>query len=135
MNFLVAGSRSFYSENLDDKTLKKHYKVGLETLEKVYTTYGITSVISGKATGADTFGENWGISKELIIKECPAEWDRYGKRAGMVRNKEMGEDEDVAVIFCDEKSKGTINMINIIKKLKKPLILINFEDKEFEDEW
>jgi hypothetical protein len=132
MKLLIAGSRGFYNSK-DDEVLEKHYKLGLEVLDKVYTEYDITRTISGKAKGADSFGELWAKSKDLIVSEYPANWDLYGKGAGHIRNKTMGDLADIAVIFWDSKSKGTKNMIDYIRKLKKPLVLIEYNAED--DEW
>ena len=44
-------------------------------------------------------------------------------RRRMIRNKEMAEYIDWAIIFWDGKSKGSENMIEQLKTLRKPYIL------------
>ena len=57
-------------------------------------------LVCGMATGPDLIAKNWaekvwqqGKNKEfkILIKEFPADWEKYGKAAGAIRNKEMGD--------------------------------------------
>ena len=47
------------------------------------------------------------------MKEFPADWNQYGKRAGPLRNQEMAKYSDVLIAFRykDNPSRGTENMI------------------------
>jgi hypothetical protein len=51
--------------------------------------------------GADKFAAEWAESRQAITPEPhPADWDRYGRAAGPVRNKEMvAAGADLAVTF------------------------------------
>lgn len=80
----------------------------------------ITEIVSGRAGGADRSGENFAISQKIPIKDFTADWNKYGKSAGPIRNKEMAEYCDKAIIFWDGKSKGTINMMGNLDQLHKP---------------
>jgi hypothetical protein len=80
-----------------------------------------TEIVSGKARGSDTFGEQWANDNNIPIKEFPANWDRYGKRAGYIRNTDMANYADALVAVWDGKSKGTLHMINIASE--KSLII------------
>jgi len=133
MILLIAGSRGFYNSE-EEEVLKYHYKLGLETLQSIKTKYNVLEVLSGKAKGADAFGEIWAKTNDIRVKEFPAEWDKYGKKAGMIRNKVMGDIADIAVIFWDGKSPGSKNMIDYFKSLKKPIYIINYNEGDY-DEW
>jgi hypothetical protein len=76
----------------------------------------ITEIVSGTARGADKFGEEIAEKFNISVKRFPADWDRYGKRAGYVRNEEMAKYADALIAVWDGKSKGTKNMIDIAKK-------------------
>ena len=73
-------------------------------------------IVSGNALGVDKIGEKWGKSLGYKIKLFPANWGRYGKSAGYVRNKEMANYADALIAIWDGKSKGTKHMIDIAKK-------------------
>ena len=77
------------------------------------------TVISGTAAGADRLGEKWATAqKELVsLDRMPAEWDKYGKRAGYVRNAAMAAKADGVIVFWDGKSQGTRHMIDIAMRI------------------
>jgi hypothetical protein len=57
---------------------------------------------------AKEFCENWGIPQD----PHPADWDKYGKPAGHIRNKEMVDlNPDYAVFFMEGPSRGTTNCL------------------------
>ena len=112
MKVAIIGSRTFNNYGLL-KSYLDPYK------EK------ITLVISGAAKGADTLGEKW--TKENNIKTLifPANWDKYGKRAGFIRNEDIIKNCDVCVAFWDNESKGTQHSLNLCKKYNKPFIVVD----------
>jgi hypothetical protein len=52
------------------------------------------------------------------------EWDKYGKKARPIRNELIIKDEDNIIAFWDGESRGTLNSINIAKRLNKKLNLV-----------
>lgn len=44
------------------------------------------TIISSGANGADKSGERYGEENNLPVEAYPAEWDKYGKSAGYIRN-------------------------------------------------
>ena len=77
----------------------------------------ISSVVSGCAVGADTFGAIWARYHNLPLKCMPADWERYNKRAGYLRNQDMASESEALIAVWDGKSKGTAHMIDIATKL------------------
>lgn len=77
-------------------------------------------IISGCVQGADKLGERYALDNCHFIKRYPADWERYGKSAGPIRNREMAEyaaeKNGVLFAFWDGKSKGTKNMIETAEK-------------------
>ncbi|MBE6798218.1 MAG: DUF2493 domain-containing protein [Ruminococcaceae bacterium] len=84
-------------------------------------------VVSGGCKGADMIGERYAEENKFIVERYPAEWNKYGKKAGPIRNKIMAETADFIICFWDGKSKGTQSMIKYAKAYRKPLkiFLIN----------
>jgi len=74
-----------------------------------------TVVISGRARGADTLGEEWAKANNVPREVYPANWDLYGKSAGFIRNKQMAEVAEALIALWDGSSKGTSHMINIAR--------------------
>jgi hypothetical protein len=74
-----------------------------------------TKVVSGVAMGIDKCGIVWAEEQGLPVARFPALWDKYGKRAGYVRNAQMADNADALVAIWDGRSKGTNHMINIAR--------------------
>jgi len=72
----------------------------------------ITEVVSGMAKGVDTLGEQWAEKAAVPVKQFPADWDQHGKKAGPLRNIEMGEYAEALIAIWDGKSRGTKHMID-----------------------
>ena len=58
-------------------------------LDKIAAEFRVGTVWHGGASGADSLGGSWAAARGHKISVFPADWDRYGKKAGMVRNSLM----------------------------------------------
>lgn len=87
-------------------------------------------IVSGCADGADRLGEKYAVEHSLSVERYPAEWDKYGKAAGPLRNKQMAEVADAVIVFWDGESKGTKSMIDCAKQANIPCKIIEIERKE-----
>ena len=113
---IIAGGRDF-----------KDYDLLKTKLNKILSNINTQIVIvSGKARGADSLGERYANEMEYKIAEFPANWDKYGKRAGYIRNEEMAKYADACVCFWDGKSKGTKHMIDLADKHNLKLRVIRY---------
>ena len=65
--------------------------------------------------GGEAYAKRMGIPCEVY----PADWRKYGKKAGMVRNAEMAEVADELVAIWDGRSRGTAAMIRMMRRRKK----------------
>ena len=83
------------------------------------------SIVSGMARGADTLGYLFAMSHNVVTYKFPADWDRYGKSAGYMRNREMGLFADGLVAFWNG-SKGTQHMIQYMGTLGKPVHIVKY---------
>jgi hypothetical protein len=105
MRVLVAGGRDFTDKDFLFKYLDKNFPEA-------------TVVISGRAKGADKMGESWARARGIDIEPYPAQWGRYGRKAGPIRNAEMlskGK-PDVVVVF--KGGRGSEHMATIARKAK-----------------
>lgn len=84
----------------------------------------ITEIISGGAKGADTLGADFAENNDIPLKIFPAEWDKYGKSAGFIRNQTIIDNCDVVLAFWNGESKGTADTIEKAKRAKKPTFII-----------
>lgn len=76
----------------------------------------IREVVSGKARGVDTLGERWAKENDVPIKDCYADWDKLGKKAGPIRNQEMAEYAEALILIYDGVSRGSSDMLERAKK-------------------
>ncbi|MBC8427529.1 MAG: DUF2493 domain-containing protein [Proteobacteria bacterium] len=100
---IIAGGRNITDYNYVIEACKQSHFV-------------ITEVVSGMAKGVDTLGEQWAREHNIPIKQFPANWDKYGRRAGPIRNEEMGDYSECLIAIWDGKSRGTKHMIDYATK-------------------
>lgn len=109
MKCIIAGGRDFVP------TDKDYYLV-----RRLINQYKITEIVSGGAKGADAYGERVANKDKLKLTIFPADWNKYGKRAGYLRNLKMGKYTDVAILFPG--GVGTSMMRDIMNRLGKEII-------------
>ncbi len=84
-------------------------------------------VVHGKARGADTLGGVAGKALGLEIEEHPAQWDKFGRAAGPIRNQEMLDSGLAYAVACHSDlttSKGTKDMVGRLEKAGVPYELV-----------
>lgn len=99
----ISGSRNY-------KNLWKIVSV-LQTLPKG------TMILHGGANGVDKYVDKIARLMGFNVMIFPAEWEKYYKGAGMIRNKIMLEQSDYLIAFWDGISRGTKGIIEIAKKM------------------
>lgn len=85
-------------------------------------------IIQGGAQGADRIAKIIAEKKNIQVIECPADWDKYGKRAGHIRNGEMlKEKPDLVIAFIKSglPNKGTNNMIKQAEDANYRVIILS----------
>lgn len=73
-------------------------------------------VVSGGARGIDIAGEIVAESYLIPWKRFPADWDKYGKAAGPIRNAQMADYADALLLIWDGRSRGSANMLALARK-------------------
>ena len=81
-------------------------------------------IISGHCSGVDIMGERYAAENGFTVEIFPAEWGKYGRAAGPIRNEKMVDIADLVIAFWDGKSKGTKSLIKYTEKTGKALIRI-----------
>jgi len=100
--------------------------------------FEITEVVSGGAQGVDAMGEGWALRRcpvtifkaawswleapGAIIKTRP-DGISYNVKAGIDRNSRMTEYADALIAVWDGHSRGTKNMIEVMKTMGKPVYI------------
>ena len=85
----------------------------------------ITLIVSGGARGADTLGERYAKEKAIPYLIFPANWDKYGKQAGILRNQDIVDNADAMVAFLAPESKGTRDSIKRAQAKNIPIHIVN----------
>lgn len=104
---IIAGGRDFADYALLSETMDDY-------LSKVTDDIFI---VCGQARGADTLGERYAKEHGYQVNYFPANWERFGKSAGYIRNTEMAKNADALVAFWDGHSLGTKHMIATAEQL------------------
>lgn len=120
MKLIVAGGRDF-----------KDYRLLKETLDNFQKEYGnIAEVVSGTAIGVDMLGEQYANENNIPIKRFVPDWKGLGKRAGHVRNRQMGdyakEHGGMLVAFWDKQSRGTKGTIDYATKIGLKSVVVHY---------
>jgi YspA, cpYpsA-related SLOG family len=115
MKVIIAGSRNF-----------NNYELLKEKCDKILSEQKDVEIVCGMAKGADLLGKQYQEEKGYQLKEFPAEWDKFGKSAGYIRNEEMAKYSDSLIAFWDGKSKGTKHMIDLAEKYKLKIRIIKY---------
>ena len=115
---IVAGSRGF-----NDYELLCRVLVAMGDVE--FADHNV-SIVSGMARGADQLAVRFAVTHDIKLYKFPANWDGLGKRAGFIRNTQMGNFADGLLAFWDGQSNGTKHMVDYMHQLKKPVHLIKY---------
>jgi hypothetical protein len=126
MKIIIAGGRDFNDYELLKSTMKNFLSSFMTVLEP-----DEIEIVSGHARGADSLGEKFSNEFGCKLKIFPADWNFFGKSAGIIRNKEMLayakiDDDSVLIAFWDGKSRGTKNMIDISKNAGLKVVVVNY---------
>lgn len=78
--------------------------------------FEITEVVSGGARGVDRLGERYAKESGIAVKQFIPEWEKLGKKAGHVRNREMGDYADALIVIIIDDSKGSVGMYDYAVK-------------------
>ena len=98
MRVLVCGGRGFKSRGIVCRTL-----CSLRPFP--------TLIIHGGCSGADKLAAEWAWEYEVTAVEFPAEWDKYGRAAGPIRNQSMIDAGKPDVVVAFAGGRGTADMI------------------------
>ena len=116
MNVIIAGSRTFSDYDL----LRKKLDFFLSHKTDIH-------IVCGEAEGADQLGKKYAQEKGYEVLSYPDESSIYGSFAKYKRNREMARVADALVAFWDGKSKGTAQLIQVMKEARKPIRIVYYK--------
>lgn len=118
MKLAVVGSRTFTNYGF---------------LKKMLGFHTCTQIISGGAKGADTLAKQYAGENGIPVKEFLPNWERDGKAAGFIRNKQIVNACDELVAFWNSTSRGTKHSIDLAEAAGKP-VYIYWPSNEIDEE-
>jgi hypothetical protein len=123
MKVLITGDRNWQDRKTIHRTLRfiQMTNVGTDCAHRSLV------VIQGEASGADSTARDCARDLGIEVWSFPANWKKYGRAAGPLRNKEMLDREpDLVVAFHNDlsKSKGTKNCVGEAKKRGIPVVVV-----------
>ena len=106
----IVGSRGLFSIKIEE-----------------YLPPSCTEIVSGGAAGIDTCAAVFAKERGIPLKEFLPQYDRFGRAAPLVRNKQIVEYADEVIAFWDGKSKGTQFVMQYCRKTNTPCRVIRRE--------
>ena len=103
MRVLVCGGRDYLDYNKLDNTLFDLLDIGITGKEHV--------IIQGGAIGADFLSKVFAYEYELNCESYPANWKKYGKAAGPIRNQQMLDEGKPDLVVAFPGDVGTADMV------------------------
>ena len=80
-----------------------------------------TGLVSGGARGVDTSAEAYARAVGLPFRAFLPDYDRYGKRAPLIRNESIVRASELVLAFWDGESHGTLDSVNHCRRLGVPV--------------
>lgn len=114
MKIIIAGSRKV-----------SKYEIVAAAIHFSGLADDIEEVVSGGAQGVDEYGEEWAEEHDLPIRRFVPEWEKHGRAAGPIRNRQMAQYANGAIIIWDGVSRGTSSMIQEALKARLSRISIH----------
>lgn len=113
MKVLISGSRTI-TDN----------KIFLDCIKK--SKFFITEIVCGfdeekqQPEGIDLLAYYYAKRYNIIVHTYPADWNKYKKAAGPIRNEQMVRESgaEALIAIWDSVSRGTINTVNLWKKYR-----------------
>lgn len=104
MKVLVCGGRDY-----------RDTKQFCSVMDALHQESPISLIVHGDANGADTMAGCWAVKNGLQVSVYPANWNRYGRSAGPIRNRQMLDEEHPDLVVAFPGGKGTAHMVRIAK--------------------
>ena len=79
-------------------------------LDQLLLEAGKLRLIHGDAPGADQLAADWALENRIRTKTYPADWGRYGRAAGPIRNATMLAKERPDLVVAFPGGRGTADM-------------------------
>jgi YspA, cpYpsA-related SLOG family len=111
MRIIVCGGRDFR-----DAPKLWAFLDGLMQQKKITCVIdGASDDVTGPYVGADYWGHQWAIARNVDTVRCHADWKTEGRAAGPLRNARMLSKHSPDAVVATNGGRGTADMINKAK--------------------
>lgn len=126
---LVCGGRT-YGTRISKETGKE--EVNQEEVDRLFRILDLVRrtirrplvVIEGEQRGADLLARRWAEENQIEVDPFPADWRKYGKAAGYIRNTQMLREGNPTAVLAFPGGKGTKMMVDIAHKSGIPTLVL-----------
>ena len=113
MKLAIIGSRGLHVESFEE-----------------YLPEGVTEIVSGGAKGIDTDAERYANANGIKMTVFKPQYSKYKGGAPHIRNKEIVNYADEVLAFWDGSSRGTKNVIEYCREVKKMVTVITMKSQD-----
>lgn len=92
-----------------------------EVLDALDRETRISYLIEGEAPGADTLARQWADARWIPVLKFPADWEKHGKAAGSIRNRQMLDEGRPDLVVAFPGGRGTANMVDQAERAGVPV--------------
>lgn len=85
----------------------------------------VTMVVSGGAKGIDSYAKHFASKYHKPLKEFLPDYAAYGRRAPLIRNRQIVFEAEFVIAFPSSDSKGTLHAISEAGKLGRRTVVVN----------
>jgi hypothetical protein len=123
MKVAIVGSRSIKNEDLVINFIEECHS---------FDSYN-DKIISGGARGVDTIAEKYAKDNNIRTVIFVPNWEKYGNRAGFIRNSDIISKCEKCIIIWDGSSELTKNDIELCEEMRKPCYIYDIsKDLKYE---
>lgn len=98
---------------------------------KVLDALGVQHVVTGGAKGADRLAETYIDDFGFTYRRYEADWDKYGKAAGPIRNRQMLEENKDCIVIAFPGGKGTADCVRQARQLGMVVLKVEADCANF----
>lgn len=117
MKIAIVGSRDF-----------TNYEAMKKAFDIVKEQYPVSEILTGCAMGADSLAVQLANERDYKLTVFKADWNRYGKGAGPVRNTDLVNKSDIVMVFWNGISRGSKDVIRKAIMANKILVCVSSEN-------
>ena len=122
MKIIVAGPRDFKNKN----TVYNGISLVLQRLKDTYGVLNNLEIVQGGANGVDALALQYAQENHILYKTFNADWNKYNRAAGPIRNEQMAKYGEVLIAFKNQEhpTRGTENMIQTASKYNLKIFIV-----------